>query len=208
MSGQRVKLNSLPLSVPLRLPLTRRCWLRRAGLAATTPLLALAGCGFALRQAPVMPFQRIALVGFAARSPLGHDLRQHLQHALQVVDTPAQAEVVLQVLTDRRERSVVASTAAGQVRELQLRLRFEFRLLTPGGRELSPVTELLLSRDMSYSETVALAKAQEEAEIYSAMQADVAQQVAGQLAQLRLAAPVAAAPASPSTPAATPTPKP
>ena len=200
MSGRRVSCDSLPL--------TRRRWLRHASLAATTPLLALAGCGFALRQAPVMPFQRIALVGFAPRSPLALDLRQQLQQALQVVDSPAQAEVVLQVLTDRRERSVVASTAAGQVRELQLRLRFEFRLLTPGGRELSPVTELLLSRDMSYSETVALAKAQEEAETYSAMQADVAQQVLGQLAQLRLVAPVAAGPASTpvSTPAATPKP--
>ena len=113
-----------------------------------------------------------------------------------MVDSPAQAEVVLQVQTDRRERSVVASTAAGQVRELQLRLRFEYRLRTPSGRELSPLTELLLSRDMSYSETVALAKAQEEAEIYSAMQADVAQQVLGQLAQLQLAAPAAAGPAS------------
>ena len=161
------------------------------------PLLpALAGCGFALRQPPVLPFQRIALVGFAPRSPLALDLRQHLQQALQVVDSPAQAEVVLQVQTDRRERSVVASTAAGQVRELQLRLRFEYRLRTPSGRELSPLTELLLSRDMSYSETVALAKAQEEAEIYSAMQADVAQQVLGQLAQLQLAAPAAAGPAS------------
>ena len=198
MSGQRVKLDSLPLS--------RRRWLRGAGLAAATPLLALAGCGFVLRRPPVMAFQRIALVGFAPRSPLGHDLHQHLQQALQVVDLPAQAEVVLQVLTDRRERSVVASTAAGQVRELQLRLRFEFRLLTPAGRELSPVTELLLSRDMSYSETVALAKAQEEAEIYSAMQADVAQQVLGQLAQLRLAAPAAAGAAS--TPPSTPSPRP
>ena len=182
------------LTVPLP---SRRRWLRHAGLAAVAPLLpTLAGCGFALRQPPVLPFQRIALVGFAPRSPLALDLRQHLQQALQVVDSPAQAEVVLQVQTDRRERSVVASTAAGQVRELQLRLRFEYRLRTPSGRELSPLTELLLSRDMSYSETVALAKAQEEAEIYSAMQADVAQQVLGQLAQLQLAAPAAAGPAS------------
>ena len=199
MSGDHVALPCLPL--------TRRNGLRSAGLAAATALLGLAGCGFALRQAPVMPFQRIALVGFAARSALAPHLRQQLQQALQVVDSPAQAEVVLQVLTDRRERSVVASTAAGQVRELQLRLRFEFRLLTPGGRELSPVTELLLSRDMSYSETVALAKAQEEAEIYSAMQADVAQQVLGQLAQLRLAPPGVAGPASSPAPASAAAPK-
>ena len=206
MSGQPVLLHRVPLPLTLQRP-SRRRWLCRAGLAALPPLLALTGCGFALRQPPVLPFQRIALVGFAPRSPLALGLRQHLQQALQVVDSPAQAEVVLQVLTDRRERSVVASTAAGQVRELQLRLRFEFRLLTPGGRALSPATELLLSRDMSYSETVALAKAQEEAEIYSAMQADVAQQVLGQLAQLRLAPPGVAGPASSPAPASAAAPK-
>jgi LPS-assembly lipoprotein len=78
---------------------------------------------------------------------------------------------------------VVASTAAGQVRELQLRLRFEFRLSTPGGRELIPATELLLSRDLSYSESFALAKAQEEAEIYAAMQTDIVQQLLRRLAR-------------------------
>lgn len=152
----------------------------------------LAGCGFELRQTPPLPFARIALIGFAARSPLADELRERLAGTVQVVPTPGQADVVLQALDDRRERSVVASTAAGQVRELQLRVKFEFRLVSPGGRELVGPTELMLSRDMSYSESFALAKGQEEAELYAAMQADIVQQVLRRLARADLAAPRAA----------------
>ena len=158
---------------------------RRRLLAALGGAVLLGGCGFALRQTPPLPFRRIALTGFAADSPLVGSLRQRLADAAQVVDTPGQAEVVLQAITDKRERSVVASTAAGQVRELQLRVRFEFRVVSPGGRELVPANELLLTRDMSYSESFALAKAQEEAELLTAMQDDIVQQVLRRLAQAR-----------------------
>ncbi len=164
-----------------------------ATLAALLGLASLVGCGFALRQTPPLPFSRIVLTGFADRSPLGTELRERLASSAQVVDTPGQAEVVLQVQLDRREKGVVASTAVGQVRELQLRLKFSFHLVTPGGRELLPATELLLSRDMSYTETNALAKAQEEAEIYAAMQSDIVQQVLRQLARANPAAAAAAA---------------
>jgi LPS-assembly lipoprotein len=172
---------------------------RRRLLAALGGAALLGGCGFALRQTPPLPFRRIALTGFADRSPLADSLRQRLAAAAQVVDAPGQAEVVLQAITDKRERSVVASTAAGQVRELQLRVRFEFRVVSPGGRELVPPTELLLTRDMSYSESFALAKAQEEAELLTAMQDDIVQQVLRRLAQANPAAPA-------STPAPTPRP--
>ncbi len=165
----------------MRQKLPRRTWL---GLLAIVPALPLlGGCGFKLRATPPMPFSRIALSGFAVRSPLEAELRTRLAEAAQVVDTPAQAEVVLHAMSDRRERSVVASTGAGQVRELQLRLGFEFRLTSPGGRELIPPTDLLLSRDMSYSETAALGKAQEEVELYAAMQADIVRQVLTRLSR-------------------------
>lgn len=153
------------------------------GLAAVLP-----GCGFALRQTPALPFKRMALAGFDARSPLAAELRERLAPGVQVVDVPGQAEVVLQALLDKRERSVVASTAAGQVRELQLRVRLEFQLTSPGGRMLIAPTELLLRRDMSYSETAALGKAQEEAELFAAMQGDIVQQVLRRLAQVNPAA--------------------
>ena len=163
----------------IKVPLRRRLLQALAAL----PMVQLGACGFALRQTPPLPFSRIALSGFGARSPMLIELRERLGETAQVVDTPAQSEVVLHALVDRRERSVVASTGAGQVRELQLRVKFEFRLATPGGRELIAPTELLLSRDMSYNETAALAKAQEEGELYAAMQTDAVQQVLTRLSR-------------------------
>lgn len=145
---------------------------------------ALAGCGFELRRAPELRFRSIALAGFAPKSPLAEELRSTLAASptTTVVDAAPQAQVILESLADGREKSVVASTAFGEVRELQLRSRFHFRLRTPQGRELIPPTEILLSRDMSYRETAALAKEQEEAALYRSMQNDIVAQVMRRLA--------------------------
>ena len=184
--------------------LARRRLLVAAVGAGIAGIAGLSGCGFALRQTPPMPFARIALTGFAERSPLSAELRSRLADSVRVVDTPGQADVVLQALLDKRERSVVASTAAGQVRELQLRVLFEFQLTSPGGRLLIPPTELRLSRDMSYSESIALAKAQEESELVASMQTDLVQQGLRRLARADPAAgrggPAAPTPASASRP--------
>jgi LPS-assembly lipoprotein len=148
---------------------------------------ALAGCGFELRRAPELRFRTIQLVGFKPRSPLAEELRRNIDSSRTtvVVEAASQAQVQLEALADARERSVVASTAAGQVRELQLRARLNFRVRTPSGKELIPPTEILLSRDMSYSETVALAKEQEEALLFRAMQSDIVAQVMRRLAALQ-----------------------
>lgn len=159
---------------------------RRAACTALTAAAALlGGCGFQLRGSTELPFSRIALEGFAARSPLAEELTRALAHSAEVVSSPAQAQVVLHALTDARERSVVAFTSAGQVRELQLRVRLEFRLATPSGRELIPATELLLARDMSFSETQALAKEYDEAQLLRAMQSDIVAQLMRRLARVK-----------------------
>ena len=157
---------------------------RRRSLLGLGAASLLAGCGFQLRRTPAMAFRTIALQGFSERSPLVDELRRALASVSGVVASPAEAEVVLQALNDQRERSVVASTAAGQVRELQLRVRFTFRVTARDGRELLPPQELLLSRDMSYNETNALAKEQEEAQLLRAMQTDIVQQVLRRLSAI------------------------
>jgi LPS-assembly lipoprotein len=163
----------------------RRSLHRRSLLLVALPLLA--ACGFELRRPPVLSFRTIALVGFAPRSPLADELRQALAaSSAGVVERPARADVVFEALADNRPRSVVASTAAGQVRELQLGVRLVFRLSTPQGRSLIEPTELLLTRDMSYSESAALAKEQEEAELLRAMQADIVAQVMRRLAAVEM----------------------
>lgn len=158
---------------------------RRTGLGAV--LIGLTGCGFELRRAPELKFQTVQLKGFAPRSPLAIELARAIAESrtTRVVETAAQAQVVLEALTDGREKSVVASTASGEVRELQLRARLSFRLRSVSGKELIPATELVLSRDMSYSERDALAKEQEEALLYKAMQSDIVAQLMRRLAAVQ-----------------------
>jgi LPS-assembly lipoprotein len=155
---------------------------RRAAAAAIVS--GLSGCGFELKRAPELRFRTVQLVGFAPRSPLAEELRANIDASTttKVVDSTAQAQVLLEALADAREKSVVASTAAGQVTEFTLRLRFRFRLRTVAGKELIAPTEIVQSRDMSYTETAALAKELEEASLYRSMQSDIVSQVMRRLA--------------------------
>jgi LPS-assembly lipoprotein len=162
---------------------SRRTVVLTAGLAG----IALAGCGFELRRTPALPFRSMALVGFADGSPLAATLRRELTRAgVELRANPAQAQTVFDALADARERTVAASTAVGQVRELQLRVRLRFRVATPSGRLLLAPSDLLLTRDMSYSETAALAKQQEEAALFAAMDEDIVGQVLRRLASVTL----------------------
>jgi LPS-assembly lipoprotein len=159
---------------------------RRSVLAALTGA-ALAGCGFELRRAPELRFHTIQLTGFKPRSPLADELRMNINASTTtlVVDALPQAQVVLDALTDVREKIVVASSSVGQVTELQLREHFTFRLRSVAGKELIPSTEILLTRDMSYTENAALAKEQEEAFLYRTMQSDIVAQVMRRLASVQ-----------------------
>jgi LPS-assembly lipoprotein len=166
---------------------------RRRALRVLTASLAfagLAGCGFALRQAPTFAFQTIRIEGNEGTA-VARELREALQaNGLQVLtsatpQTTQPAQVVLTVVTDQRERTVVGQTAAGQVRELQLRTRFVFRLRTANEKTLIDDTELLLERDISFTETAVLSKESEEAMLYRDMQGDVVQQVMRRLAALK-----------------------
>jgi LPS-assembly lipoprotein len=170
------------------MPTTRRTvLLAAAGFPATLVLPFVSGCGFELRRAPEMRFRTIQLAGFKPRSPLAEELRMNINGSTttKVVETTAQAQVVLEAIDDVREKTVVASTAVGQVTEFQLRARFKFRVRGAGGKELIPSAELLLTRDMSYTESAALGKEQEETFLYRAMQSDIVAQVLRRLASIQ-----------------------
>lgn len=159
---------------------------RRRLMAALLASAALPGCGFALKRPPQLQLRRVNLRGFAARSPMGDELRRQLRASpgAELAESMARADVVLEALEDAREQVVAGSTAFGQVRELTLRTRLRFRAYTPAGHELIPVTELTLSRDMSYSETAALGKEYEAELMFRTMQGDIASQVLRRLAVL------------------------
>jgi LPS-assembly lipoprotein len=158
----------------------------RRRLLQAAPLLLLAGCGFELKRAATLQFQSIALTGFAPRSPLAEELRVALARSVTVLESPAQAQVVFLALSDERTRRVVAFTASGQVRDIQLRMRLKYRAQTPAQRELVPDSEILLIREMTFIEAKALGKEQEEQDLFREMQSDLVLQVQLRLSAIRL----------------------
>jgi LPS-assembly lipoprotein len=166
---------------------------RRAGLtcasrtaAACAAAALLGACGFRLREPPRFAFRTIAFSGFQRESPLAVALRRGFEATgqVRVVPTLAEAEVVLDALDDGRDKGVVAVTAAGQVRELVLRERLRFRVLRADGKALIEPTTIEQRRDLTYTETTALAKEREEAQLVRAMHADIVEQVLRRVASV------------------------
>ena len=160
---------------------------KRLFLAGSLAAL-VAGCGFKLRQPPDFAFDSI-LVGAPANSALANELKRSIAstgrvQVLQGVQLE-QAQVVLDLLLDQREKVVVGLNASGQVREFQLRTRVKFKLRTPQGKELIPETELLQQRDISFNESAVLSKESEENLLYRDMQSDLVQQLMRRLAAVK-----------------------
>ena len=155
-----------------------------SGVAA----LAMTGCGFKLRGSQDFAFSSIAVMPTPG-GPLAAELRRSFGSAVRVLapqEPLTQANVVVDILQELREKIVVGLNSFGQVREFQLRIRLKFKVRTPEGRELVPEAEIVQLRDMSFSETAALAKEAEEALLYRDMQTDIVQQLLRRLATVRL----------------------
>jgi LPS-assembly lipoprotein len=164
------------------------------GLAAAGASLGLAGCGFELRKAPVFAFKTLSVSGNTA---IVNQIRRELRATGTVtVVTPepavagspppvSTADVVLEILSENRNRFVISTNSAGLVRELQLQLSVRFRLRTPGGRDLLAATEVSQTRDLSFNETNALAKEGEADLLFRDMQSDIAQQLMRRLAAVK-----------------------
>ncbi len=163
---------------------------RRSALALLAAGCAgLGACGFALRQPPNYAFRTVYLSlppGSSLRAPLTRSLEfsSNVRVLAEAGDLQS-ADVVLEIPSEVREKVVAGLNAAGQVREFQLRLRMRFRLRTPRGAELIPMTELLLEREIGYAESAALAKEEEEALLYREMRQDIQQQILRRLASVR-----------------------
>jgi LPS-assembly lipoprotein len=159
----------------------------RAALACVLAAL-LAACSFHLRGQAQLPFETLYIPG---ANPLVVELKRNVAAAskTRLVDSPDDAQAVLGFTEELREKIILSFSAAGRVSEYQLRYRVGFRVTDAKGAQVYlPTSEVLLTRDMAYSDAQVLAKEAEEALLYRDMQRDMVQQIMRRL--------VAAKPAS------------
>jgi LPS-assembly lipoprotein len=150
-------------------------------------LPALGACGFRLRSSQNFAFQTIAVTPETG-GLVATELQRYFGDSVRPV-SPAKGEappqVIVDILQELREKTVVGTNATGQVREFQLRIRVRFRMRTPQGRELIADTEITQQRDISFNESAVLAKEAEEALLYRDMQSDIVQQLLRRLAAVK-----------------------
>jgi len=152
---------------------------RRVALAtlAAATAATLVACGFHRRIAQPLNYERIALSGFADRSTMADEIRRALPSTAHVVPSVLDSQVVIEAIEDTQKTTVEASTAFGQVRELELHCKLRYRVLDPNGTELLPLADIERFRDMTYDEKDALAKETEQKALYRDMQSDMAYQL-------------------------------
>jgi LPS-assembly lipoprotein len=183
---------------------------RGAGALLVAAALAgsLSACGFHLRGSGghyTLPFPAM-YVGLPESSPLAIDLKRNIRvnGNTVVVSDPAQADGVIEVLTDpekTRTKTILSLNSNGRVREYLLAYAIVFRVRDKLGNELLAPTSITLNRPITFDETQLLAKEQEEALLYKDMQTDLVQQMMRRMAAIK---PVAALSLAPATPVAAP----
>jgi len=161
---------------------------RALGWVLTASATGLLGaCGFRLRGSSqaALPFQSIYL-GFPDNSPLGTELRRYIEaNGTRVTKTPQDAEALLDVLSETREKVILSLNSAGRVREYSLYYKFSFRVRGKGDKILLAPTPITLKRDISFNESQVLSKESEEASLYRDMQSDLVQQILRRLSALK-----------------------
>lgn len=148
--------------------------------------IALVGCGFQLRGSQTLAIERLYLA-LPVNSPVGAEISRVVRSSTNATIVPIRkdAQAILELLGEQREREVLSINAQGRAREYQLRLRTTFRVVDPDGSELVAPTTLLARRDIAFNESEFLAKESEEALLYRDMQSDLVRQIVNRLQGIR-----------------------
>lgn len=152
----------------------------------------LSACGFHLRGSAVhdsMPFKSIFVV-VPDSSALGIELKRNLRAGNDtiVADKQKEAQVVMEVTSEKRSKSILSINVQGRVREYTLNYELRYRVRDAKNQELIKPTALVLKRTLTFSEAHALARESEEELLYSDMQTDMVQQIMRRLAAMKLPA--------------------
>jgi LPS-assembly lipoprotein len=139
--------------------------------------LAAAACGFHLRGTAELPFSSVYVPGATAGIAL--DLARNLRAgtSVKLVDSPKQAEAILEFTGETRAKEILSLTGTGRVREFRLRYRVGFRVHDGKGNDYVPQSVLELTRDVTFNDADVLAKESEEQLLYRDMQGDMVQQI-------------------------------
>lgn len=152
-----------------------------------TALLALAGCGFHLREQAQLPesLKKLHLEVADPGSLLVRDLPDALERAgatIEATGGPGIATLRVPVSSLGPEALSVGATA--RVREYTMRYKVEVEAVDAAGAVVMPRQAIELTRDYTFDETQAVGVAAQEDELKKQLQRDMVQAILRRLAAL------------------------
>ncbi|MDD2928426.1 MAG: LPS assembly lipoprotein LptE [Sideroxydans sp.] len=154
-------------------------------LLLSISLLTLAACGFHLRGSDLQDVRfgfKSLYLKTQGESPFVAELRRTLiKNKMEPVATTAQAELVLEIVSEKTTKQILSLSGSGRVREYQLGYRVSLRAYDQQRVEWLPQDDVQLTRVLTYDDAVILAKEQEEAQLYKDMRADAVAQTVRRL---------------------------
>ena len=148
--------------------------------------LTLSACGFHMRGTVDLPFKTVLITGIGKNTPLGVDLTRNLHlSGAEVVEKVADADAILQILSDTHEKKIEALDTSGNVRDYALYDRVRFVLKDKSDAIIVGPITVVLKRDITYDPNQELAKQTEEVLLYREMQRDLVQQIMRRLGAIK-----------------------
>jgi LPS-assembly lipoprotein len=147
-------------------------------LAAACLGLLFAGCGFHLRGQADLNFERVH-VQSAGTSQFAAELRRVLlsNSAVELTDTADQAQVVVKIVDEQKEQTILSISSAGSVNEFLLLYRVSYRIMDNRMEDLSAPSQITVRRDLTYDDTETLGKESEVQLLFKDMQNDAVLQM-------------------------------
>ena len=147
----------------------------------------LTACGFKLRGSYDLPFDTL-YIALPENNELHAVLKRNIEAGTKtrIVDEREDAQATLVVVFDRTSQGILSLSGTGRVTEYQLVRAFAFRVIDKDSRDIIPQREIVLRRDLPYSDNTVLAKASEIELLTRDMQNDLVNQILRRLAAAKL----------------------
>ena len=107
----------------------------------------------------------------------------------RLAEKAEEAQVIFLPAGELRDSVILSLSGSGRVREKRLRYRYTYRIVDGKGRDLVPLSYVELNRDISFADSVTLAKTQEEDLLWRDMENDLVQQLMRRLVTAKPVAP-------------------
>jgi LPS-assembly lipoprotein len=153
---------------------------------AIFPAALVTGCGFQLRRLEGIPFASLYV-----DAPSGSVVAQQIIAAIKttgstkVATNAAEADAVLKLENERRTKTILSLSGAGLVTEYRLGLKMSYTISGKNQSTLAEPEVIELNRDMTYDDSILLAKLAEEDLLYRDMQQSVAKRILRRLQAIK-----------------------